>query len=606
MNYKNECLKRFNALPADIKEKVGGLETVQIINDLEVQYKIKLKFLVILVTIGELKIKDISDYLIKKYKINQNDALIIKQRLLNDVFSQFADKKRSSNEINYAQKIKNIFQQELLKIITGDNDNIMELDEAMIFLFSASNHLKQEELIDLFFSNQEELSNRPFVLDDKQMKSTIANWLRDFIKQEGAEMFDNMKLSKFITNSPNASVLNSDERELLRKILLTYRNLKFFPDSMGELPPEQWQIIPYEREEELTKTSARLVTAVESMPQPSKTPTFQTGAAPGFYFHPEDEAEAAKFKPSPAVTKHQMDWPELAAAVIKNGKIAVGDEVLAKRLQKIILLNLKDIRDDLETKDALTRPAKVGGLGLDDQQAGEIINLIKSKGQELPDRFKELIDRRAKAEAEEKKSAVEKKMAEFRQRQEHLAEHARASNEITKQRLADKLDVGHELAPPPAAISLAAKKPAGRPPVVQPRPAPRPIQPIRQFRPPASAKPKIQDVKAVPKLVGPLEELKNMNLVDFHRLSANPQVAAQKIKEQIDLLEEESFAKRLAGIKAWRQSDLYRLYLNIGQEGLGGGRLIKDIIGQRQTAGQPALTEAEFEAVMDLNKSLRF
>ncbi len=604
MSYKSDCLKIFSGLPAEMKEKIGGFEATRIIGNLEEQYKIQLKFLVILTAIGEVRMKDIPEYLIKKYGLSQENALAIKQELLKNVFSRILIEEDIDNLVDYAPEIRDIFQKGMLKIITGDEEEITELNEKTILSFSAGDLLEQAELINLIFNNQEELGSKQFVLNGRQAKPTIANWLKDFIQQVGVEMFDNLVLSNFITNSPNASILDSNERELLRKLLLTYRNLKFFPESMGDLPAEQWQIIPYQREEELIKTVAR--PAIEA-----PTPTFMSSEAPGFHFHPEDEAEAGKFKPSPAVIAHQMNWPELVEEIVKQANLGLADEVLIKRLKNIILLNLRDIRDSLETKDALIRPVKVGGLGLDENKADEILMLIRNKGQALPKKFKELADKRAQTEAEMIQSAEKKKVEDFQRRQRELAEHIRANAEITKQKLAAKLDVSHELPPPPPALF---KQPTKRP-VSQPiRPIAPPVRkeiPVRppQPNPPAGGvgpKPRLQDVRTSPKLVGPLEELKNLNLVDFRRLSNNPPVAVDKIKQQIDLLERDSFAKRLAGIKAWRNSGLYRLYLDIGRQSIITGRLVKEIIAERQKANQPTLTEAEFEAVMDLNKSLRF
>ena len=160
------------------------------------------------------------------------------------------------------------------------------------------------------------------------------------------------------------------------------------------------------------------------------------------------------------------------------------------------------------------------------------------------------------------------------------------------------MDLTHEIAPPPLAIKkpikkIVQKQIGGLPPVR------RPIS----FR---GSRPKIQDIKIAPKLIGPLEELRSLNLIDFRRLSPNPQEAAQKIKQKIENLASESFAKRMAGIKAWQASQLYRLYLIIGQQSIQRNKLVREIIDERQQRGEPILTLAEFESIMDLNKSLRF
>jgi hypothetical protein len=117
---------------------------------------------------------------------------------------------------------------------------------------------------------------------------------------------------------------------------------------------------------------------------------------------------------------------------------------------------------------------------------------------------------------------------------------------------------------------------------------------------------KMEDVKHVPKLTGPIDELREMNLVNFRRLSRNPRDAVLKIKKKISFLEEESYTKRFEGIKAWRQSPVNKLYLEIGQESIINKKPVNVIINNRKQARKPYLSEAEFKAVMDLNKDLRF
>jgi len=121
-----------------------------------------------------------------------------------------------------------------------------------------------------------------------------------------------------------------------------------------------------------------------------------------------------------------------------------------------------------------------------------------------------------------------------------------------------------------------------------------------------SGKIKMEDIKHVPKLSGPIDELKEMDLEHFRRLEEDSGAAAGKIKEKISFLEEDGYDKKLAGVKAWRQSQLNKLYLQIGQEAIRGKKGIGSVIEERQSAGNDCLTEIEFEAIMELNKKLRF
>ncbi len=141
------------------------------------------------------------------------------------------------------------------------------------------------------------------------------------------------------------------------------------------------------------------------------------------------------------------------------------------------------------------------------------------------------------------------------------------------------------------------------------------ISPINIRRPQAretgqstgqTGKVKMEDVKYVPKLMGPIDELGEMDLVNFRRLSQDPATAAAKIKEKLKNLEDEGYSQKLSGIKAWRQSPVNKLYLTIGQESMNHKKPVNIIIEDKKTANQDYLTDQEFTAIMDLNKSLRF
>jgi hypothetical protein len=97
-----------------------------------------------------------------------------------------------------------------------------------------------------------------------------------------------------------------------------------------------------------------------------------------------------------------------------------------------------------------------------------------------------------------------------------------------------------------------------------------------------------------------------MKLQDFRRLSRDPNEAIFKIKAKIDLLEGDSFVKRLEGIDAWKQSEPARLYFTLSAEALEGGKPINEVIDGHEAKKEKTLTLEEFHAIMELNKGLRF
>ena len=180
------------------------------------------------------------------------------------------------------------------------------------------------------------------------------------------------------------------------------------------------------------------------------------------------------------------------------------------------------------------------------------------------------------------------------------------------------LDVDHELMPPTPAIQknitytfkpqLIKPEPAKEPvpePISEPTPEPIPEK-INFIRPPLmEGKVKMEDVKQVPIVMDPIDELKYLNLINFRRISKNPNEAIVKIKLKIDLLFREKFSRGLEAVKAWRMSPVNQLYLMLGQNCIETNSDIDTIISSRKAQNKETLEKEEFEAIMDLNKGLR-
>lgn len=122
----------------------------------------------------------------------------------------------------------------------------------------------------------------------------------------------------------------------------------------------------------------------------------------------------------------------------------------------------------------------------------------------------------------------------------------------------------------------------------------------------ANSRPTVSDIRGTSRLTGPIEELRQMTMADYRRLGPDPVSVIRRVYEKIQRLGKESFTKRAEGIQAWRQSDVYKLYIAMGHESLGSGKTIRDVALARQQQGETALSEQEFSLIADLNKKLRF
>lgn len=122
----------------------------------------------------------------------------------------------------------------------------------------------------------------------------------------------------------------------------------------------------------------------------------------------------------------------------------------------------------------------------------------------------------------------------------------------------------------------------------------------------SSGKVRMDDIKKGQKIGGPLEEIGSMNLADFRRISKSPKEAVTRISQLFSMLEEEGFNRKMAGQRAWRQNPVNKLYLAIGQESLIEKKDIQKIIEGRKAQGKEYLSKDEFDAIMELNKKIRY
>jgi hypothetical protein len=373
----------------------------------------------------------------------------------------------------------------------------------------------------------------------------------------------------------------------------------------------------------------------------------------------KDEAvEAPKPKPAPIVASQPQPTPApipsepppiksavsehvgSADSALKSAGLTLNEEDL-RRYHNATDLFFRDLRDSIETKSKFTMPSVSGGLGLTDEQADKLMaglvrlaaderaalkeKVVEDKRQFVSQNVEKMMTEETRKESEEsqsldrmygqiaaKASVSPKKAAPAEAPAKPSAQPAPKFIPVVsldeKKKVAASTPPGPKVensqfpstAPPPPDLptpktQAPAVSAATRPPLPGAVIAPKPLEP----------KPTTADVKFAPKLTGPIEELKSMAVKDFRRLSRDPHEATLKIKDKIDLLAEQSFEAKIAGVKAWQESDTNRMYLDMLRKSLEG-KPILEIITEREASNEPVLTKAEFDAIMELNRKLRF
>ncbi|HBA36648.1 TPA: hypothetical protein DCZ15_02105 [Candidatus Falkowbacteria bacterium] len=175
---------------------------------------------------------------------------------------------------------------------------------------------------------------------------------------------------------------------------------------------------------------------------------------------------------------------------------------------------------------------------------------------------------------------------------------AQSASSVPPTPLVPKVPVASKI---PVASSVAqSAPPAPSAPVVPKTTLARPAPVV------SASRPRLQDIKAVPKVMGPIEELQFLDVVNFRHLGQTPAEMTAKVLAKIKLLEKDGYDKMVAGVRAWRQSPVNRLYLRSGQEAIVAGISLKEAIEKRRQSGQDYLTREEIEAVVSLNGKLVF
>lgn len=260
-------------------------------------------------------------------------------------------------------------------------------------------------------------------------------------------------------------------------------------------------------------------------------------------------------------------------SIVSSSQIIFTDLALQRRLETIISARLRDVRDESETKEMLLRGEKVGGLGLNVEQTERVLKFLAGATSEFTAEYSKVEEAKRKEfiKGQLEKEALRKMERERREREEREKLYARVTGTTPTIK---KLEVKQKLPAPSSQLQ--------------------------------ASKPKMEEIKFTPKIKGPVEELGAMVLEELRRMSKDPKMAIEKIKDKLELLGEENFTQKMRGIAAWQGSAVNKAYLDLLKESLARGVAPIAVIEEYAKAAKPTLTKEEFTAIMELNRSLRF
>lgn len=276
----------------------------------------------------------------------------------------------------------------------------------------------------------------------------------------------------------------------------------------------------------------------------------------------DEEQKAVEKKPEP-ISQEPEPVPEpvlsfqpavsveqTVSLICSNPSFVFSDLPLQKRCANIVAARVRDVRDASQTRELFERDIQEGGLGVHGRQLADMVEIVER----FVDGEKNKAKERMEMERTKKKQEKSDRVDAFTQKHTQMVRDAVVKSSVKSE----------------------------------------PIVP--------TARPKVQDVVRAPRLVGPVDELRSLGLMEFRRVSKDAKQAAARIKDIVLLLEEQSFGKRVEGITAFRSSALMRAYSEVTNKAIVKGKTIEEILAM----DPKGLRKDEYDALLTLNDELRF
>jgi hypothetical protein len=265
-----EAVEKFNQLPIELQLEFGSDEFLHSLQTLEAAYNIFLSAIAVQIVVGAIQFSDLSQVLEHEFSLPSTQATHLAKDIREKAFDPIIERLNFldndpdktmtlDQQKNFAEKL---FSSRLISEIHHDPFIIDAINQRIFYILAREEdyHTRLERTL---YENQELVTSNNIKVNEESVKGTVSNWLKDYISKYGSQTFDSMSQSAFLINSDNARNISPSERELLAKVIKSYINIKFFPESMPSDNGEGWEIIPVDDSTE-TQAPSRNITKNES------------------------------------------------------------------------------------------------------------------------------------------------------------------------------------------------------------------------------------------------------------------------------------------------------------------------------------------------------
>lgn len=364
-------------------------------------------------------------------------------------------------------------------------------------------------------------------------------------------------------------------------------------------------------------------------------------------YEAEELAQATAAANEVSTSVLSTNQQSLVDAVLAAESLHDRSENIQKQWRIIVEARIGGARDAAKTRSMLESPEAAGGLGLTAAEATRLADLLEQTASGFEKRREEFsviekiasmkqqaegimagpeaADRGNQKQLNDRfvsmfgKGAVEEMRRETHREIEspekaHPGEEARSH--VAPINLTPTLP--QKVQPPPASIVPMVPPPPSAPPQPQQEPKYLPKvpdklrmlidaeKPIFPLKPSVAPLKKSADIRPGMKLVGPVDELRTMSMVDFRRLSPDVSVRIQKIRSRIEVIAEDGPHEKIRAIQAFEQSDPVRLYRELLKRSLIDQRGVEELSADFKTQGKEYLDAAEIAALRQFLTQIRY
>jgi len=595
-----EYLKEFNNLPQKLRDNISGSGEVKALNEIEKKYQANLATFVMKIMIKKISIEQLAQSLIKEKKIKPEQEKGLIQELKQKVFLKVLDYLYLENKIQQTDKKENL-ENKIQKINHKKQTTDSTISQFSEKKYNDKNKSLQSPITKLQPNEIIKVEKKPSFEIISPQNNQLEEIIKKIIIKLNLEKQDQIKFEKIIQtylkkirNKIDTIQTLGKEKEkggLNLKLSLTEKILNII-DKNNNTEVEEKKIVkkPLIRVIEDNLKNSKQTTQIIKTNIPTENKKYDLENRKPKLLKQVDKQNTQIIKENKQVENKVKKIDHQQPQDNQDNNENINDEKVTARIREaikgehkkinnnIILGGARDVAYDFESLKNKKQDVQINN------QTKQTENLIEKTNHQkqglnssvisqpleknYDNDYKDNKNKSSPSTIEKIKSEKQKIIEPINNKPQNIKikqQTVENENQINVKNLNSKLNINQEK---------------------------------------INGKIRMDDVKYIPNLMGPIDELKNFNLTNFRRYDLKK--TSKMITLKLSLLEEEDLTKRFLGIKAWYKSPLIRLYLQLGQESLIKKISLEKIIEDKKQNNKDYLNLKEFEAIINLNQSINY